>query len=69
MPQMKAKELTGLTIDELNEKYEALKKELFDLRLQTKLQKLTDVSRINKTRRLIAKVLTVKQQIEAGKVS
>ena len=69
MPQTKAKELTGLTIDELNEKYEALKKELFDLRLQTKLQKLTDVSRINKTRRLIAKVLTVKQQIEAGKVS
>ncbi len=64
MAQVKAKELTGLTVGELDEKYEGLKKELFHLRLQTKLQKLTDVSKICKTRRLIAKILTVKKQIQ-----
>ena len=64
MPQVKAKELGGLTVDELNEKYEGLKKELFQLRLQAKLQKLTDVSKIRKARHLIAKVLTVKKQLE-----
>ncbi len=63
MPQVKAKELTGLTVDELNEKFEGLKKELFNLRIQAKLQKLTDVSKIRKAKQLIAKVLTVKQQL------
>ena len=67
MPQTKAKELTGLTADELNEKYEGLKKELFNLRLQAKLQKLTDVSRIGKTKRLISQILTVKRQQEIKK--
>ncbi len=64
MPQAKAKELRGLTVSELDEKYESLKKELFELRLQAKLQKLTDVSRIQKARRLVAKVLTVKSELQ-----
>ena len=64
MPQPKAKELVGLTVDELTEKYEALKKEMFDLRVQAKLQKLHDLSRMKKARRQIARVLTVKSQIE-----
>ena len=67
MPQAKAKELIGLTVDELNEKYEGLKKELFNLRLQAKLQKLTDVSKIQKAKRLVAKILTVKHQVEGKK--
>lgn len=67
MAQTKAKELTGLTADELSEKYEGLKKELFQLRLQVRLQKLTDVTRIRKTRRLLARVLTVKRELEGKK--
>ena len=67
MPQPKAKELKNLTADELNEKYEGLKKELFKLRLEAKLQKLTDASRIQKTRRLIAQVLTTKRELELKK--
>ncbi len=67
MPQPKAKELIGLSVDELNEKYEGLKKELFNLRVQAKLQKLTDTSKIQKAKRLIAKILTVKQLQEVKK--
>ena len=69
MPQTKAKELIGLTDGELQEKYDALKKELFNLRLQAKLQKLTDNSKIKKTRRLLARVLTVKHQLEGKKAN
>lgn len=67
MPQVKAKELKGLTVDELREKYEQQKKELFNLRLQLKLQKLTDVSKMKKTKRLIARILTVIEQMEREK--
>ena len=67
MPEQKAKELKGLSVDELDEKYEGLKKELFNLRLQAKLQKLTDFSKIGKAKRLIAKILTVKEQLKDQK--
>jgi large subunit ribosomal protein L29 len=67
MPQTKAKELKALSVDELDEKYNALKKELFQLRIQAKLQKLGDLSKIRKTRRLLARVLTVKQELEHEK--
>ena len=67
MPETKANELRNLTVDELNEKYEGLKKELFNFRIQAKLQKLTDASKIQKTKRLIAKVLTVKRELELNK--
>jgi large subunit ribosomal protein L29 len=67
MSQVKAKELRGLTNDELSEKYEGLKKELFNLRLQAKLQKLTDVSKIKKAKRLIARILTVMKEMEGKK--
>ncbi len=64
MPQMKAKELRNLSVDELDEKYEALKKELFQMRIQAKLQKLTNVSKIHQTKRLAAKILTVKHELQ-----
>ena len=67
MPQAKAKELTALTVDELDEKYQGLKKELMNLRFQVKMQKLTDISRIRKTKRLIAQILTIKNQMERAK--
>lgn len=67
MPQVKARELRGLTQDELKEKWEGLKKELFQFRLQMKLQKLTDVSKIQKTKRLMARILTVIKEQEGNK--
>ena len=67
MAQAKAAELKNLTADELNEKYETLKKDLFKLRLEAKLQKLTDASRIHKARRQIAQILTAKRELELKK--
>lgn len=64
MAQMKAKELRNLSVDELDEKYEVLKKELFQMRIQAKLQKLTNVSKINQIKRLAAKILTVKHELQ-----
>jgi len=67
MPLTKAKELRNLSVDELTDKYEALKKELFQMRVQAKLQKLTNVSKINQTKRLVAKILTVKRELQNEK--
>ncbi len=67
MPQPKAKDLRALTIDELREKFESLKKELFQLRVQAKLQKLTNVSSIRLVRRQAAKVSTVIRELETRK--
>lgn len=64
MPLTKAKDLRGLSADELQDKYEALKKEMFDLRIQAGLQKLNNVSKIRDTRKLIAQVLTIKHELE-----
>lgn len=69
MAQQKAKELRGLSVDELSDKYEALKKELFQLRLQAKLQKLTNVAKINQTKRQAARILTVKRELQNEKKS
>ena len=67
MPMLKAKDLLSLSIDELNDKAEVLRKELFQLRFDAKLAKLEDMSRLKKTRRDLAKVLTVKREMELKK--
>ncbi len=59
MAQLKAKEIRNLTTEELKEKVEGLKKELFSLRLQARLGKLEKHSTIQMTKRDIARVLTV----------
>lgn len=59
MPGLKAKELQNLTADELKEKTERLRKELFSLRLQAKFGKLEKHASIRMTKRDIARVLTV----------
>lgn len=63
MPTLKAKDLRSLSVDELNDKAEALKKELFQLRLGTKLAKLENTMRLKHARRDLAKILTVKHEI------
>lgn len=59
MPKVKAKELRTLSEEELLEKYQGLKKELFDLRVALKLGKLEKHGRIRELKRHIARVLTV----------
>lgn len=64
MAQVKTKELNDSTADELKEKLEAKKKELFFLRLQAKLGKLEKHSSVRMTKREIARVMTILKQKE-----
>lgn len=61
---LKAKELRELTVDELDEKCTALKKEYFDLRFQKRTGKLEQQSKLKQVRRNIARVLTVRNALE-----
>ncbi len=67
MATLKAKDLRSLSVDELNDKVEALKKELFQLRFDTKLAKIENLMKLKQTRREIAKILTVKREMELKK--
>jgi len=64
MPRAKAKELRNLTADELKEKHDGLKKELFSLRLQAKLGKLEKHAVIRTTKREVARLLTILREKE-----
>lgn len=66
MSHLKAKELRNLTMDELKEKWEALKKELFSLRFQAKAGKLEKHSSIQMTKRDIARIRTVMTEQESA---
>ncbi len=67
MATLKAKDLRSLSVDELKDKAQALKKELFQLRFGTKLAKLENTMKLKQTRREIAKILTVKHEMELEK--
>ena len=60
---MKPAELRNLTADELKEKVEQLKKELFTLRLQAKFGKLEKHNSIRMTKRDIARTQTVLREL------
>lgn len=60
---IKTKDLRELTVDELNDKREVLKKEYFNLRFQKRTGKLEQQNRLKQLRRDIARVLTVKNEI------
>lgn len=59
MAHLKASELRNLSSDELKEKLEGLKKELFSLRLQAKLGKLEKHSTVQMTKKDVARVKTL----------
>lgn len=67
MAQLKAGELSNLTADELKEKLEAKKKELFLLRVQAKFGKLEKHASIQMTKREIARIHTFIRQKELVK--
>jgi len=56
---MKMEELISMKTDELHNELERLRRHLFDLRAQSVTEKLEDPHQIVKTRRDIARVLTI----------
>ncbi|MBU1853555.1 MAG: 50S ribosomal protein L29 [Candidatus Omnitrophica bacterium] len=56
---MKADELRNLTKQELEQKLDALKKSLFEMRTQASTGRVEKPSKIGQTRRDIARILTV----------
>lgn len=67
MATLKAKDLRSLSKDELDEKVQTLKKDLFQLRFDVKLAKTENLMKLKQTRREIAKILTVKREMELKK--
>lgn len=59
---MKASEHRELSADELRQKYEDTKKELFNLRVQQSTGQLEKAVRIRELRREVARILTVMQE-------
>ncbi len=59
---MKASEHRELTEDELRQKYDDTKKELFNLRVQQSTGQLEKAVRIRELRREVARILTVMQE-------
>ena len=67
---MNARAIRELTIDELDQKERELKRKLFNLRFQRATGELDNVAELVRTRRDIARVLTVaaeKRVQEAGR--
>ena len=55
---MKAKDVKGLTPDQLEEELEKLKKEQFNLRFQAATGQLENTARVREVRRTIARIKT-----------
>ena len=55
---MKTKEIKKLTEDELNNKINSLKKDLFNFRFRKVNGQLTDTSKVSQVKRDVAKILT-----------
>ena len=63
---MKAAELKGMSLDQLDDQLAKLKKEQFNLRFQRASGQLENTSRIREVRRDIARVMTVARTKRAG---
>lgn len=59
---MKPSEMRAMTVDELNQKENDLRKELFNLRFQQATGEIENPMRIRAVRKDISKVLTVKSE-------
>ena len=64
MNEMKASEVRALSVDQLNEKLVALKKDLFLLRMQHATNQLDNPLKIAETKRDIARVMTMIREKE-----
>jgi len=64
---MKSSELRALTIDELNQKEQDMRKELFNLKFRLATGEVENPLRIRSLRKDIARALTIKKEKSAGK--
>ena len=65
---MKAGQVRGLTLDQLNDELVKLKKEQFNLRFQAASGQLENTARVRQIKRDIARIMTVTRQRPAGEV-
>jgi len=64
----KLSEFMALTVDELTQKEQDLRKELFNLRFQQATGEIQNPMRINTVKKDIARVLTIKsEKVKAGR--
>lgn len=61
---MKSKEIRSLSLDELNNKLEDLKTELFNLRFQHTINQLENPMRINVVKKDIARIKTIMTELD-----
>ena len=61
-------QLTKLSDDDLKEKIEVIRKELFDLRFQRATRKLTETHRFKEARIQLAQLLTVQSDRNRSKI-
>jgi len=64
---MKAAQVRGMTIDQLNDELVKLKKEQFNLRFQAASGQLENTMRVREVRRDIARIKTITRQLSAAK--
>jgi large subunit ribosomal protein L29 len=63
---MTAEEIRHLTLDQLDDRLEKLKKEQFNLRFQAASGQLENTSRVRAVRRDIARLMTIARSKRAG---
>jgi large subunit ribosomal protein L29 len=63
---MKAEAIRDMTLDQLDDQLEKLKKEQFNLRFQAASGQLENTSRVRAVRRDIARVMTIARSKRAG---
>ena len=63
---MKAGQVRGLTLDQLNDELVKLKKEQFNLRFQAASGQLENTARVREIRRDIARIQTITRQKSAA---
>ena len=63
---MKAGDLRGMTVDQLDDEVLKLKKEQFNLRFQRATGQLENTSRVRVVRRDIARIMTIAKQKRTG---
>ena len=61
---MNATELRGLSVEELNNKLDDLRQELFNLKFQNATGQLDNPKKLGQTKKDIARVMTVMREIE-----
>ena len=63
---MNAHELRRLTADELGARETELRQEIFQLKMQKATDQMTDTARLTRTKRELARVLTVLTEAQSG---